>query len=86
MSQTKNWDEKVDQVVARTAHTISKAIDRMIADLPEGAAPQMATELLVRDLVPLQTWVMCLMMEDQYIRESYASEVSRLPATAKRRI
>ena len=48
-----DW-RKVDRTVLRTAATISNAIDRMIADLPEYAAPRMARVRLVRELTRLQ--------------------------------
>ncbi len=48
--------------VQRAAATISKAIDRMVSDLPEYAAPDMATVRLVRELTGLRpTWMQQIM-------------------------
>ena len=74
----------VDAVVRRTAGAISVVLDRMVADLPEGATPQIAIELVVRDLARRQFWLMRLIMEDPNIREAYAEAVASLPATARR--
>jgi hypothetical protein len=79
-----DWD-KIDRKVLRTAQTISRAIDNMIVGLPEGAAPQMAFEMLIREMVPLQQWLMQLMMEDADFREAYSAAVAELPVTAKPR-
>jgi hypothetical protein len=76
---------KVDRAVQRAAGAISRAIDKMIVDLPEGAAPQMALERLVGELVLLQQWPMDLIMEDPDFREAYNAAVAELPATAKPR-
>jgi hypothetical protein len=79
-----DW-RKVDRAVQRAAATISKSIDKMIVDLPKGAAPQMAIERLVGELVSLQVWPMHLIMEDNDIRETYDAAVAALPATARLR-
>jgi hypothetical protein len=65
-----DW-RKVDRTVLRTVATISKAIDRMIADLPEYAAPHMARVRLVRELTRLQPTTMQQIMDDHYTREAY---------------
>jgi hypothetical protein len=71
------WYKAIDRVVARTAKRISAELDQMVLDLPEGAAPQMALELVVRELAGLQPWFMLLVMEDQDLKESYAAAVPR---------
>ena len=77
------WNEKIDRVVQATAKTISIAMDKMVTDLPPGAAPQMALELVVEELASRQSWFMRLIMEDGDIREAYAAAVGRLPVTAR---
>ncbi len=37
-------DARTNQVITRTAVAISEALDKMVADLPQMAAPQMALE------------------------------------------
>jgi hypothetical protein len=72
---------KVDRTVLRTAATtISKAIDRMIADLPEYAAPHMARVRLVRELTGLQPATMRQIMDDHYTREAYEASIAEIPA------
>ena len=78
-----DW-RKVDQIVQRAAAEISNAVDKMIADLPPYAAPQMAIERLVRELVSLQVRTMQLIMEDPYVRETYEEAVASIPATPGR--
>jgi hypothetical protein len=68
MSTEKDAD-RVDRVVLRTANAISKALTEMIADLPVGAAPEMALESLVEQLAPLEAWQ--LIMEDPDIVDAY---------------
>jgi hypothetical protein len=81
MNITANYlDKKIDRVINRTAKAISTALDKMVCDLPENAAGQMAIEVVVRKLVPLQPWFMALLMEDQQIRGTYDDAVSILPA------
>lgn len=46
------WSRETDRIVQRTAKKISAAFDEMVASLPEDAAPQMALELVVSELVP----------------------------------
>jgi len=70
---------QVDRATDRAAAQISLALDKMVGSLPEGAAPQMAFEVVVRKLVMLQPWFMALIMEDTDIRETYAAEVARMP-------
>jgi hypothetical protein len=65
-----DW-RKVERTVLRTAATISEAIDRMIADLPEYAAPHMARVRLVRELTRLQPTTMQQIMDHHYTREAY---------------
>jgi hypothetical protein len=69
-----------DRVVARTTARISSALDNMVRTLPDMHSPQLALEFVVRQLVPLQPWFMELLMESPDIKESYADEVSRIPA------
>jgi Flp pilus assembly protein TadB len=83
MSRDEKWHRDIDRVVERTATAIAAALDRMVADLPEGAAPQMALEAVVRRLVPRKPWAMRLLMEDVDIREAYAAAVAEMPATAR---
>jgi hypothetical protein len=78
-----DW-RKVDRTVLRTAATISKAIDRMIADLPEYAAPDMARVRLVRELTRLQPATMQQIMDDHYSREAYEASIAEIPATPGR--
>ena len=66
-----------DRTVLRAATAISKALTHMIADLPAGAAPQMAIESLVEQLAGLEAWQ--LIMEDPDIREAYDAAVAALP-------
>ena len=82
---SKRWNDKIDRVVKQTSDRISGAMDEMVVDLPEGAAPQMAIELVVRELAQQQTWLMGLIMEDPDIREAYAAAVAELPATGDKR-
>ena len=76
-----DWNEKVDRVVQEIAKAISEAMDKMVTDLPEGAAPQMALEQVVAELAAHQSWFMRLIMEDADIREAYATAVGRLSLT-----
>jgi hypothetical protein len=78
-----DW-RKVDRAVQRAAAAISRAIDKMVVELPEGAAPQMAMAYLVRMLVPLQTQHMQWMMDDPYVREAYEASIAEIPATPGR--
>jgi integrase len=55
---------KTTMVVERTAASISKSLDKMVADLPEDAAAQAAIERVVRGLALRQPWFMRLIMED----------------------
>ena len=50
------WSKQIDRVVIWTAARISADLDRMVRDLPEGAAPQMAVELMIDELTQLQPW------------------------------
>jgi hypothetical protein len=78
-----DW-RKVDRAVQRAAARISKAIDRMIADLPEYAAPNMARLRLVRELIRLQPGTMQQIMEDPWAREAVEACVAEIPATPGR--
>ena len=71
------------KVVEYAAATISLALDKMIADLPDTAAPQAAVELVVRELAIRQPWFMRLIMEDAEIREAYDDAVASMPLKAK---
>ena len=72
-----DW-RKVDRTVLRTAAMISNAIDRMIADLPEYAAPHMARVRLVRELTRLQPATMQQIMDDHYTREAYEASIAEI--------
>jgi uncharacterized membrane protein YccC len=78
-----DW-RKVDQIVQRAAAEISNAVDKMIADLPPYAAPQMAIERLVRELTHLQSATMQQIMDDHYTREAYEAAIAETPATPRR--
>jgi hypothetical protein len=78
-----DW-RKVDSAVERAAGAISRAIDKLVADLPEGAAPQMAIAYLVRMLVPLQTQRVQWLMDDPFVREAYEASIAQIPATPGR--
>jgi hypothetical protein len=78
------WHQQRDRVVKRTAARISADMDRMVRDLPELDAPQMALEQVVGELAQLQPWFMELIMEDHYFREAYEAAVARRPATPAR--
>jgi hypothetical protein len=71
------------KVVEYAAATISLALDKMIADLPDTAAPQAAVELVVRELAIRRPWFMRLIMEDAEIREAYDDAVASTPLKAK---
>ena len=73
------WNEKVDHVVQATAKAISATMDRMVTDLPPGAAPQMVLGQVVAELAARQSWFMRHIMEDDDIREAYATAIGRLP-------
>jgi hypothetical protein len=77
--QTK-WSKQVDRVVKRTAARLSADMDRMVSDLPEGAAPQMALELVIDELTQLQPWSLELIMENHSFREAHESSVAMRPA------
>jgi hypothetical protein len=80
------WYEQIDRVVTRTAARVSADLDRMVRDLLEGAAPQMALELMIGDLTELQPWFLELIMEDHNLREAHAAAVARRLARRARRI
>jgi hypothetical protein len=73
---------RIDRAVERTTAKVSRALDDMVLALPEAAAPQMAIELVVRELAQMQPWFMRLIMEDPDIRETYAAATAERPATA----
>jgi hypothetical protein len=64
------------RVIERTARRISAELDRMVADLPEDASPQMAIGQVVSFLADMQPWFTDLVMEDPDVRETYADAVS----------
>ncbi len=76
------------KVIEYAAATISLALDKMVADLPDTAAPQAALEVLVRKLAIRQPRFMRLIMEDADLREAYDDAVASTPlkvdATAKK--
>jgi len=47
----------------------------MVADLPESVAPQLAIELVVRELARLHPWFLRLIMEDPNVRETYQAAI-----------
>jgi hypothetical protein len=73
--------DKADRIINRTAVRISTELNRMVADLPEETAYQMALELVIVTLADLQPEFMRLIMEDEDIRESYYAAVARRPVT-----
>jgi hypothetical protein len=73
--------DKADRIINRAAVRISTELNRMVADLPEEAASQMALELVIVTLADLQPEFMRLIMEDENIRESYYAAVARRPVT-----
>jgi hypothetical protein len=75
---------KVDRAVVRAGAAISKAIDKMVADLPDGAAPQMAVLRLVGELTRLRPVLMQQVMSDHQAREAYEAAVAEMPATPGR--
>jgi hypothetical protein len=75
---------KVDRAVARAGAAISKAIDKMVADLPEGAAPQMAILCLVGELTRLRPVLMQQVIGDHEAREAYEAAIAEIPATPGR--
>jgi hypothetical protein len=74
--------DRTDRIVAAAAASISAALDKMMADLPVGAAPTMALERLVERLARSEAWQ--LIMDDHNIVEAYYAAVAELPATAVR--
>jgi hypothetical protein len=80
MMSDEKWSKQIDRVVTRTAARVSADLDRMVRDLPEGAAPQMALELMIGELTQLQPWFLDLIMEDHNLREAHAAAVARRPA------
>jgi hypothetical protein len=76
-------DARTNEAIKRTAATISVALDKMVSDLPEMAAPQMALEGLVAELASLQPWLLRFMMEDAVVREAYNSAVAATPLKVK---
>jgi hypothetical protein len=74
---------RVERSVLRAAAAISKAIDKMIADLPENATP-LAITRLVRELVRLQQGPMQQIMDDHYTREAYEASLAEIPAAPGR--
>lgn len=68
---TYQWHKKIDRVVDRAAKRIASDFDKLKRALPEGAAPQMAFELLMEKLVMLDPWLMQLLMENEDFRETY---------------
>ena len=76
--------EKGSRVAVRTAATISKAFDKMVADLPMYAARDMAAVCLVRELSRLQPTWMRQIMDDHYTREAYEASIAEIPATPGR--
>jgi hypothetical protein len=78
-----DW-RKVDRAAQRAAATISKAIDRMIAGVPEYVSPHMATVYLVRELTRIRPTTMQQIMEEHLTRDAYEDAVSEIPATRGR--
>jgi hypothetical protein len=78
-------ERQLDRVVKQTATSISAAMDKMCRDLPDGAAPQMALELVVDRLTQLEPWFLELIMENHNFRETYEAAVARRPASRPNR-
>jgi hypothetical protein len=76
--------ERGKRVAARTAATISKALDKMVADLGEFGSTHMTTLHLVRELTYLQPARMQLIMDDHGTREAYEASLAEIPATPGR--
>ena len=74
---------KVDRAVARAGAAISKAIDKMVVELPEEAAPQMAILRLVGELTR-RLLFMQQVMSDHEAREAYEAAIAEMPATPGR--
>jgi hypothetical protein len=75
---------KVDRAVARAGAAISKAIDKMVVELPEEAAPQMAILRLVGELTRRRPLFMQQVMSDHEAREAYEAAIAEMPATPGR--
>jgi hypothetical protein len=73
--------DKADRIINRTAIRISTELNRMVVDLPEEVAAEMAIEQAIIALADLHPWFMRLIMEDENIRESYYAAVARRPVT-----
>jgi hypothetical protein len=69
-------DARTNKVIEHTAASISSALDKMVADLPENSAPGMALEGVIRELANRQPWLLRFMMEDAVVREAYDSAVA----------
>ena len=74
------WSKQIDRVVMRTAARISADLDRMVRDLPEGAAPEMALGRMIDELTQMQPRFLELIMEDRPFSEAHEAAVSRRPA------
>jgi hypothetical protein len=75
---------KVDRAVARAGAAISKAIDKMVVELPEEAAPQMGILRLVGELTRRRPAFMQQVMSDHEAREAYEAAIAEMPATPGR--
>jgi hypothetical protein len=76
--------ERGRRAAARTAATISRALDKMVADVGEFGSTFTATMHLVRDLTRLQPTRMQQIMDDHLAREAYEASMAEIPATPGR--
>ena len=56
----------------------------MVSDLPEYAAPDMATVRLVRELTGLRPTWMQQIVHDRWTRDAYEASIAEIPATPGR--
>ena len=78
---SQKWSREIHRVAKRTAAEISAAMNDMVLDLPEGAAPDVAMARVVQVLGGHQPRFMQLIMEDPVFREAYEAGVAKRPAT-----
>jgi hypothetical protein len=77
-------NRKVDRAVARACAAISNAIDKMVADLPDGAEPQMAIANLVGELTRQRPVLIQHVIGAHDAREAYEAAIAEIPATPGR--
>lgn len=76
-------DGRAGRIVEHTAATISKALDDMMADLPEDIALQAILELVVVELAYRQPGLLRIIMEDPDLQELYQAAVARTSPMVK---